>query len=113
MLSLLALLFACADKGDATCDAVNAGEDWQWSGECPQMVTPCDLVVEGCEISIDYEADGGMTMGMPYTGTIEGSSVTFTDGDSVTGCVGTLEDADTLSGTCVLDGEACTFTLRR
>ena len=93
-----------------TCDAMSSGDDWYWTGECPQMRTPCDIVVVGCSLSIDYSADGGMTMGMPYEATIEGSTVTFADGDSVAGCVGSLEDADTMTGTC--DG-GCTFTLRR
>lgn len=74
------------------------------------MRTPCDIVVTECSLTIDYSADGGMTMGMPYAGTIEGDTITFEDGDGVNGCVGTIEDADTVSGTC--DG-GCTFTLRR
>lgn len=92
------------------CDAMNSGDDWAWQGECPQMRTPCDIVVDGCSLTIDYAADGGMTMGMPYAGTIDGSTITFEDGDSVPGCVGTLEDADTVSGSC---SDGCTFTLKR
>lgn len=102
------------DTGDTdtgpTCATLNSGDDWSFNGECPQMRTPCDIVVDGCSLTIDYAADGGMTMGMPYEGTIEGDTITFADGDSVTGCVGTIEDADTVSGTC--DG-GCSFTLRR
>ena len=94
----------------AACSTLSSGEDWVWNGECPQMRTPCDIVVEECALTIDYSADGGMTMGMPYTATIDGDTITFEDGDSITGCVGTIEDADTVSGTC--DG-GCTFTLRR
>ena len=92
-----------------TCSTLNSGDDWAWSGACPQMRTPCDIVVDGCSLTIDYAADGGMTMGMPYEATINGDMITFVDGDSVTGCVGTIEDADTVSGTC--DG-GCAFTLR-
>lgn len=101
------------DSGGDTapeCATLNSGDDWSWNGDCPQMRTPCDIVVDGCSLTIDYAADGGMTMGMPYEGTIEGDTITFADGDSVTGCVGTIEDADTVSGTC--DG-GCDFTLRR
>lgn len=99
-----------AEDTAPACAEMNSGEDWVWSGECPQMRTPCDIVVDGCALSIDYTADGGMTMGMPYAGTLAGSTVTFEDGDTVTGCVGTLESADKLTGTC--DG-GCTFTLRQ
>lgn len=100
-----------ADSGSGgACSALSSGDDWAWNGECPQMRTPCDIVVDGCSLTIDYEADGGMTMGMPYEGTIEGDTITFADGGSVNGCVGTIETADKVSGTC--DG-GCTFTLRR
>ncbi len=100
-----------ADTDTVTCAPLNTGEDWAWQGECPQMRTPCDIVVDGCSVSVDYSAEpGGMTMGMPYAGTIDGNTVTFEDGDSVDGCVGTIEDADTVSGTCA---GGCTFTLRR
>lgn len=100
------------ETGDTagTCDAVNSGTDWAWEGACPQMYTPCDIVVTECSLAIDYEADGGMTMGMPFAGTISGNTITFEDGDLVTGCVGTIEDADHISGTC--DGP-CEFTLTR
>ena len=77
-----------AGETGPTCDAMSSGDDWYWNGECPQMRTPCDIVVDGCSLTIDYNADGGMTMGMPYEATIEGSTVTFADGDSMTGCVG-------------------------
>ena len=95
---------------EAACATLNTGDNWAWQGECPQMRTPCDIVVTECSLAIDYAADGGMTMGMPYAGTITGSTITFEDGDEVTGCVGTIEDADTVSGTC---SGGCTFTLRR
>jgi hypothetical protein len=98
------------DTNSGTCAALTSGADWAWNGACPQMPTPCDIVVSGCELTIDYAADGGMTMGMPYTATIAGDTVTFADGDTVQGCVGTIEDPDTVSGAC--DG-GCTFTLRR
>ena len=97
-------------ESDLSCSLMNSGTDWEWTGECPQMTTPCDVEVDGCALTIDYEADGGMTMGMPVGGTIEGDTITFTDGDSVTGCVGTIEGADQVSGTC---GDGCTFSLRR
>jgi hypothetical protein len=129
-LALLALLAACTgttadDTGkaagddsaadtdtdtDAACTTLTGGDDWVWNGECPQMRTPCDIVVNECALEIDYGADGGMTMGMPYAATIAGDTITFADGDTVTGCVGTIEDADTVSGSC--DG-GCTFTLAR
>ena len=89
---------------------MNSGTDWKWEGECPQMRTPCDIVVKGCEVAIDYDADGGMTMGMPYAGTISGNTITFEDGDILTGCVGTLSDADNASGTC---DDGCTWELSR
>ena len=98
-----------ADSGPA-CSTMNSGTDWAWTGECPQMRTPCDIVVDGCSLTIDYSADGGMTMGMPYSGTISGDTVTFGDDDSVTGCVGTIEDPDKVTGTC---SNGCSFTLRR
>ena len=92
------------------CSALSSGDDWAWNGECPQMLTPCDIVVEGCTLAIDYSVDGGMTMGMPYEGTIEGDTITFADGDLVKGCVGTIETADKVTGSCE---DGCTFTLRR
>jgi len=97
------------DTGPA-CATLNSGDDWAWSGECPQMRTPCDIVVDGCSLTIDYAADGGMTMGMPYAGTISGDTITFEDGDSVGGCTGTIEDPDKVTGSCT---GGCTFTLRR
>jgi hypothetical protein len=95
---------------EPACATLTSGDDWAWQGECPQMRTPCDIVVDECSVTIDYSADGGMTMGMPYVATIAGDTITFEDGDSIMGCVGTIEDADTVTGTC--DG-GCTFTLRR
>lgn len=94
----------------ASCSELSSGTDWAWTGECPQMPTPCDIVVTGCSLTIDYAADGGMTMGMPYAGTIEGDTVTFADDNGVTGCVGTILDADHVEGTC---GDGCTFELAR
>ncbi len=97
------------DTNTAACSTVNSGDNWAWNGECPQMKTPCDLVVTGCEIAIDYTADGGMTMDMPKNGTVAGDTVTFDD-NGVSGCVGTVLSADEIEGTC--DG-GCTFTLKR
>lgn len=94
----------------ASCSELSSGTDWAWNGECPQMPTPCDIVVTGCSLVIDYEADGGMTMDMPYSGSIAGDTVTFADDNGLTGCVGTILDADHVEGTC--DG-GCTFQLRR
>ncbi len=74
------------------------------------MRTPCDIVAEGCGLTIDYDADGGMTMGMPYSATIDGDTVTFADDGTVAGCVGAVTSADTIEGAC---GDGCTFTLRR
>ncbi len=95
---------------EPACATLNSGDNWAFNGECPRMRTPCDIVVTGCSLTIDYDADGGMTMGMPYAGTIDGDTITFEDGDTVDSCVGTIEDADTVSGTCA---DGCTFTLRR
>ena len=72
------------------------------------MATACEIIVDECSLTITYSS--GMTMGMPYSGTIEDDTITFDDGDSVTGCVGILEDEDNISGTC--DG-GCEFTLVR
>lgn len=99
------------ETGDTnTCDTLTSGTDWAWDGACPQMPTPCDIVVTGCSLAIDYEADGGMTMGMPFAGTISGDTITFEDGDMVTGCVGTIVDADHVTGSC---DSGCTFELFR
>ena len=92
------------------CSTVNSGEDWAWTGACPQMTTPVVIAVKGCELSLDYDADGGMTMGMPYSGTVSGDVVTFADDNSVDGCVGTVDSADKITGSCK---GGCTFTLRR
>jgi hypothetical protein len=108
-----------ADTGEDTdtggdtappCATVNSGDDWAWMDQCPRMTTPVVIEVNGCEMALDYDAVGGMTMGMPYAGTIDGDTVTFSDGDTVTGCVGTVETADKISGSC--DG-GCTYELRR
>lgn len=93
----------------AVCSELSSATDWYWNGTCPQMVTPCDIVVDGCTLTIDYEADGGMTMGMPYSGTIDGDTITFADGDGPTGCVGTIISAGEVTGTC----DGCEFTLER
>jgi hypothetical protein len=95
---------------EPACATLNSGDDWAWTGECPQMRTPCDIVVTGCSLTIDYAADGGMTMGMPYAATIDGDTITFEDGDSVPGCVGTVVSADEVTGSCE---DGCTFTLKR
>ena len=101
---------ADTDTGTAgVCSELSSATDWYWNGECPQMITPCDIVVDGCTLTIDYEADGGMTMGMPYEATIEGGTITFADGDGPTGCVGTIVSPDEVTGTC----DGCEFTLQR
>lgn len=92
------------------CSTVNSGDDWAWSGECPGMTTPVAITVDGCAMTLDYDSVGGMTMGMPYSATIDGDTVTFADDDSVDGCVGTVETADKITGSC--DG-GCTFKLKR
>jgi len=94
---------------DADCSAVTAGDDWAWTGACPGMTTPVSVAVDGCILTLDY-GSGGMTMGMPYAGTVSGTTVTFEDGDSVTGCTGTVESADKIEGSC--DG-GCTYKLKR
>ncbi|MBM4389615.1 MAG: hypothetical protein FJ090_00725 [Deltaproteobacteria bacterium] len=104
-----------ADSGDTndtepTCATVESGDNWAWGGECPQMVTPCDIVVTECALAIDYDADGGMTMGMPFSGTIEGDTVTFANDNGVDDCVGTVIAADEIEGSCK---GGCTFTLER
>ena len=101
---------ADTDTDTPACATVNSGDDWAWSGECPQMTTPVLITVEECTMTLDYDAVGGMTMGMPYSATIEGDTVTFADDDTVDGCVGTVEDADRISGSCA---DGCTFRLRR
>ncbi len=103
-----------SDTGDtndtATCEAVSSGTDWAWNGDCPRMRTPCDIVVTECSFEIDYEADGGMDMDMPHSATVVGSTVTFGDDNSVTGCTGTVLNADSIEGTC---DSGCEFTLSR
>ena len=98
------------DTDTSACATVNSGDDWAWSGECPQMNTPVVIAVDGCAMTLDYDAVGGMTMGMPFSGTIDGETVTFADDNSVDGCVGTVEDADRITGSCA---DGCTFRLRR
>ena len=46
-----------AEDTAPTCAALNSGDDWNFNGECPQMRTPCDIVVEGCSLTIDYAAE--------------------------------------------------------
>lgn len=90
---------------------IHYSERWAFNGECPQMRTPCELTVTdeaACTFDIAYAS--GMTMGMPFDMTITGVDVGFGDGDSVTGCTGTVVDGDTITGTC--DG-GCSFTLDR
>ena len=89
------------------CDSMNAGDDWAWDGACPMMLTPCEIEVTECSLTIAYSS--GMTMGMPESGTIDGSTVTFTGG-TVDGCTGELIDADNIEGSCA---DGCTFTLSR
>lgn len=96
---------ADADCGDFS--EMNPGDDWAWTGECPQMRTPCEISVDECHITIAYSS--GMTMGMPFGGRIDADTITFDD-DGVNGCVGTLSSADKATGTCE---DGCTFTLRR
>lgn len=128
---LTMLLLACTTGGDSTdkadsgaadtadtnggdtapaCSTVNSGDDWAWLGQCPGMTTPVAITVDGCAMTLDYDAVGGMTMGMPYSATIDGDTVTFADDNSVDGCVGTVETADKIAGSC--DG-GCTFELKR
>lgn len=107
----LTLLFACA-KGDDSCGVI-ADENWQWSGDCPQMITPCDLVCSDGTLTIDYEADGGMTMGMPYSATVEGTNVVFEDGDSVGGCTGVIANDGNILGQCSTPNGTCDFLLYR
>jgi hypothetical protein len=49
-----------------------------------------------------------MTMGMPYTAIISGKTVTFSDDNSVAGCVGTVKSPDDIEGTC---DSGCAFVL--
>ena len=116
---LTILLVACSEKstdetgatdgGSAECTPINAGE-WAWRGQCPQMTTPVVIAVAGCALTLDYDAVGGMTMGMPYAGTLGIDTVVFEDGDSVDGCVGDILGPDEIEGSC--DG-GCTFTLNQ
>lgn len=97
---------ATGDTGP-TCAAVTSGDDWAWSGQCPGMLTPCTVEVDGCKVTVDY--GGGMDMGMPTRGTIEGDEITF-HGGAVDGCAGTVVTRRRIEGTC--DG-GCTFALER
>lgn len=92
------------------CATVEPGDDWAWSGQCSQMGTPVVITVDGCELTLDYSSVGGMTMGMPFSATVEGDIVTFADDNGVDGCVGTVERADKITGTCE---DGCTFSLKR
>ena len=97
---------ATADTGP-TCAVVTSGDDWAWSGACPGMLTPCTVEADGCDVTVDY--GGGMDMGMPTRGKIEGDQITF-HGGAVDGCVGTVVTRRHIEGSC--DG-GCTFTLER
>lgn len=92
------------------CETINPGEDWAWTGDCPQMRTPVVIAVDGCDLALDYEPVGGMTMGMPYSGTVAGDVVTFANDNSVRGCEGTVISADKIEGSC---NGGCTYTLKR
>lgn len=94
---------------EPACATVNPGDNWAWNGECPQMRTPVVIAVSDCTLTLDYDAVGGMTMGMPYSATVSGDQMTFDDGDSVSGCVGTVESADEITGTC----DGCDYTLKQ
>ena len=119
---LLAALAACS--GDKTtpsgtgetgtpstsstaCEPVTAGDDWAWSGTCIGMTMGCEVVVDGCALTVTCS---GMDMGLPESATVDGADVTFDDGASLSGCVGTVEDPNTVTGTC--DG-GCDWTLER
>lgn len=95
--------------GGDECTPITPGDDWSWTGECPQMTTDVAITIEGCELTLDYDSVGGMTMGMPYSGTIEGDTVTFADDNSVEGCVGIIDNENKITGTC----DGCEFKLRR
>jgi hypothetical protein len=97
---------ADADTDPTHCISLTQGSDWAWNGECPGMVTPCALSQTGCTLELGY---GGMTMGMPYSGVIDASSVTFADDNTVHGCVGIAESPDRITGTC----DGCSYTLSR
>ncbi len=119
--SVFALLFASAcsgsvadntdsddtDGSSAACEEVTAGDDWAWSGTCIGMTMGCEIERDGCELTITCS---GMDMGLPESAMVDGTTVMFDDGDDVTGCEGTVEDANTLNGTC--DGD-CSWTLER
>ena len=92
---------------DPVC-GVRPGEDWLWNGECPQMGTPCNIAMADCEMTITYPSP--MDMGMPHAGVVKGTLVTFEDGPSVTGCTGTIESVDRITGSCA---GGCTFELYR
>ncbi len=104
-----------ADSGGGdtapACAAVTPGDDWAWTGSCPGMTTPVAITVADCTLTLDYDAVGGMTMGMPYSATLDGDAVTFADDNGVDGCVGTVDTEDRISGSC--EAGACTFKLRR
>ncbi len=115
-MTFLMFLAACGSPGtdtaggDPACATLTPGTDWAWHGACPQMTTPVDVAVDGCALTLDYTHHDGMTMGMPYAGTVDGDTVTFAAGDTVTGCLGTVVSADRVDGTC--DG-GCAFSLKR
>lgn len=90
---------------------VTVAEDWAFFGECPRMRTPCEIWVADeatCAFEVTYSS--GMTMGMPYSFTVDGDTLTFGDDDEIFGCVATLQGPDYASGSCE---DGCTFTLER
>lgn len=90
---------------------VTVAEDWAFYGECPRMRTPCEIwVADEATCAFDVTYSSGMTMDMPYSFTVAGDTVTFGDDNGITGCVGTLQGPDYVSGTCA---DGCTFTLER
>lgn len=107
ILALLCSALLACDTAETTCDEITTGSGWAWSGPCLGMTMACEVEKDGCNYTITCT---GMEMGLPETATVDGSSITFEDGAEIRGCRGTVEDADTLSGTC--DG-ACTWTLER
>lgn len=87
------------------CERVAQGDGWEWSGACIGMTMGCEIATDGCALTVTCS---GMDMGLPETAIVDGENVVFDDGPSLSGCVGTVEDRNTLSGTC--DG-GCTWTL--
>lgn len=113
------LLAACAGGGGATdssdtdvdsdataaCADVTAGKGWEWSGSCIGMTMGCKITKTGCDLTVVCT---GMDMGLPESGSIADDVVTFNDGASLSGCSGTVDDPNTITGTCNGD---CEWTL--